>query len=356
MSEVRADIYAKGNFMAQLSIRSTIHRRFCQFVPWIATDDDREDVIRRQSKEIRERIGGQAARDGLIVTSTPNSGSFAKNTGLRRHLTGGSEVEGQDVDLVFVVNPMTKDQTKIESLLDRFERYANATYPTVARHPTKSSICLSFVSTRLSYDLVPMLATDNPDEQILLRANGQQRRTSVEKHTDFICRRTNASNQLKGRVLFNECVRLFKWWREFRQSDNKQLPDVPTVVMDLLCAKAFDVCQVQTTYAETLAQWFSWAAHAVRKRQAITFTDYTNSASLPNTSGWVVLDPVNPDNNVVSAWTGWQIEEFTQWLEQSRDLMNSAIRYDLEGEDIESLRCLVQLFGTPFKHHCEVEK
>jgi hypothetical protein len=349
-------MFAKGNFMAQLSTRSTIHRRFCHFVPWIATDDDREDVIRRQSKEIRERICGQASRDGLTIKSTPNSGSFAKNTGLRRHLMGGSDVDGQDVDLVFVVKPVTKDQEKIDSLLDRFERYAKATYPQVARNPTKSSICLSFVSTRLAYDLVPMLATDRPDEQILLRANGEQRRTSVEKHTDFIRRRTNASNELKGRVLFNECVRLFKWWREFRQSDSKHLPDVATVVIDLICAKAFDACQVQTTYAETLAQWFSWAAHVARKRQSITFTDYVNPAQPSGNAGWVILDPVNASNNVVSSWTGWQIEEFTTWLEQGRDLMTSAIRYDLDGEDSESLRCLVQLFGTPFKHHCEADE
>lgn len=356
MSEVCVGIFAKGNFMAQLSTRSTLHRRFCQFVPWIATDDKREEEICRQSKDIRERISGQASRDGLTILSTPNSGSFDKNTGLRRHLMGGSDVEGQDVDLVFVVKPVTKDQEKIDSLLDRFERYAKATYPQVARNPTKSSICLSFVSTRLSYDLVPMLATENLDEQILLRANGEQRRTSVRKHTDFIRRRTNASNALKGRVLFNECVRLFKWWREFRQSESKQLSSVATVVIDLICAKAFDACQVQTTYAETLAQWFGWAAHVARKRQAITFTDYISPVSHPGGAGWEVLDPVNASNNVVSSWTGWQIEEFTTWLEQARDLMNSAIRYDLGGEDNESLRCLVQLFGSPFKHHCEEEE
>lgn len=338
--------------MAQISTRSTIHRRFCHFVPWIVTDDDRESEIRRQSKEIRDRIVGQANKDGLIVQSTPNSGSFAKNTGLRRHLMGGSDVEGQDVDLPFVVRPLTRDQEQINSLLDRFERYAKASYPQVKRNPTKSSICLSFVSTKLSYDLVPMLATEKPDEEILLRANGEKRRTSVEKHTDFIRRRTNASNELKGRVLFNECVRLFKWWREFRQSESKQLSEVPTIVIDLVCANAFDNCQVQMTYAETLAQWFGWAAHVARKRQPIIFTDYSKPGQQPATNPWTVLDPVNPDNNVVAAWSGWQVEEFTSWLEQARDQMNTAIRYDLAGENNDSLRCLIELFGSPFKHHC----
>lgn len=338
--------------MAQISTRSTIHHRFCQFVPWIATDDEREAEIRRQSTEIRTRISGQASRDGLIVQAMPNSGSFAKNTGLRRHLMGGSDVEGQDVDLPFVIRPLTRDQEQINSLLDRFERYARTSYPQVKRNPTKSSICLSFVSTKLSYDLVPMLATENPDEEILLRADGEKRRTSVQKHSDFIRRRTNISNQLKGRVLFNECVRLFKWWREFRQSESNQLQIVPTIVIDLVCSNAFDNCQVQMTYPETLAQWFGWAAHIARKRAPIVFTDYAPSGPQPSTSPWMVLDPVNPDNNVVASWSSWQVEEFTSWLEEGRDQINTAIRHDLAGDSSESLRCLVKLFGSPFKHHC----
>src|SRR5438132_211772 len=126
--------------MAQLSNRSTIHRRLSRFVDWIATDESREDEIRRKSEDVRTRICNQASKDGLVIRSTPNSGSYAKRTGLRRHMTGGSVVEGQDVDLPFVVSPRTRDQEEVNSLLDRFERYAKATYPQVERNPTKSSI------------------------------------------------------------------------------------------------------------------------------------------------------------------------------------------------------------------------
>jgi hypothetical protein len=64
------------------------------FVDWIRADEAKVDTIRTQSTEIRSRISGQAEKDGLTVRSTPNSGSFEKKTGLRRHLQGDSDVEG----------------------------------------------------------------------------------------------------------------------------------------------------------------------------------------------------------------------------------------------------------------------
>jgi hypothetical protein len=231
--------------MNQLSTRSLLHKRMSAFVDWIRTDDDKVDTIRAQAAEIRLRIRGQAEKDGLTVRSTPNSGSFEKKTGLRRHLQGDSDVEGQDVDLPFVVSPHDEDGKKIDELLNRFFRYADASYPKTPKKKTRSSVQLDFVGTKLRYDLVPMLAVPGDDEaQILLRANGEQRRTSVQKHIEFVTRRTGDSNLLKGRVKFNECVRLVKWWREFRQAHARVLEDVPSIVLDLMCAHAYDRVQV----------------------------------------------------------------------------------------------------------------
>jgi len=83
----------------------TLQQRLTTFVQWIATETSREDEIREQAGRIRERIAAKAREDNLTVRSMPNAGSFAKRTGLRRHLLGASVVEGQDVDLPFVVAP-----------------------------------------------------------------------------------------------------------------------------------------------------------------------------------------------------------------------------------------------------------
>ncbi len=327
------------------------------FVDWIKPPEDKENQIRDQAEEIRSRIKGQAEADGLVVRSMPNSGSFAKRTGLRRHMHGDAEVEGQDVDLPFVVSPKTTEGDVIKELLDRFERYARASYPDTKRNPTKSSIQLSFVGTKLNYDLVPMLAVSGKDdEQILLRSTGERRRTSVQKHIDFIKRRTDKSNKQPGRVKFNECVRLVKWWREVRQAESQILEDVPSIIIDLLCAKAFDDLGVEETYPMTMARWFGRIASAVKQREAIGFRDYvSNPFAHGEGQKWAVVDPVNAENIVVpSAWGNMQIQELADWFAKSRDEWGRVLADDLASHDARSMQGLIAIFGNAFKHHGEV--
>jgi Second Messenger Oligonucleotide or Dinucleotide Synthetase domain len=203
-----------------------LQKRLTTFVQWIATEASREDEIREQARYIRDRISAKARGDDLTVRSTPNSGSFANRTGLRRHLLGASVVEGQDVDLPFVVAP--HGDNELDELLDRFSRYVKACYPETELKRTRSSIKLLFTNTKLSYDIVPMLATKRDDRQIILQASGERRETSVQEHTAFVRERTRKSQEQPGRVQFNECIRLLKWWREFKQDQNPILPEVPS--------------------------------------------------------------------------------------------------------------------------------
>ncbi len=339
--------------MSRLTTKSASHGFLSSFVDWIKPDESTEETIRKQTDEIRKRITAKADADGLTVRTTPWSGSFAKKTGLRRHMRGQSAIEGQDIDLPFVVAPTTSEGSRVESLLDRFERYAQESYPNTSRNPTKSSVCLDFKRTKTSYDLVPMLAVEGDDEaQILLRSDGEQRGTSVQKHIEFVRARTRKSNDQKGRVKFNEGVRLVKWWREVRQAESSVLTDVPTIVIELLCAGAFDDHGVDETYTETLSRWFGKIAHLVRSRARVGFTDFTDSADFDGTARWVVLDPVNADNNVVpSTWGNLELEELTEWFEEARDGMARVIAADLAGREGAVLEELVAVFGNAVEHH-----
>ena len=93
---------------------------------------------------------------------------------------------------------------------------------------TASSVELRFVASKLNYDLVPMLASAYADHQIILKKDGSRRLTSVAKHTEFIRRRTRESDALAGRVKFNECVRLLKWWRFIRIGTTSPIEEVRT--------------------------------------------------------------------------------------------------------------------------------
>ena len=196
-----------------------VQKRLSIFANWVATESDKEDEIRNQSNSIREHISAKAKEDGITVKSTPNSGSFAKRTGLRRHLRGKSVIEGQDVDLPFVI-VRPKDET-LDDLLYRFLGYAQASYPNNTKDkPTKSSVKLEFAKSKLSYDIVPMIATEDITRQIIMRKTGEEFETSVQGHIAFIRNRTKDSKSISGRVNFNECVRLFKWWKEFRVDES----------------------------------------------------------------------------------------------------------------------------------------
>ena len=199
--------------------------------------------------------------------------------------------------------PTTTDGERITELLRKFEAYAKASYPSTPRRITGSSVELRFVASKLNYDLVPMLATAQADYQLLLKKDGSRRLTSVTKHTEFVRSRTRQSDALAGRVKFNECVRLLKWWRFVRIDAASSIEEVRTTLIELLCASAYDKLGVEATYTETLLKWFSWLAAVTAQRMRVSFNDYASIEPFDQKAQgnplWQVIDPVNANNNVV---------------------------------------------------------
>lgn len=341
------------------TIQSRSHRRLARFVDWIKAPPETRDAIHKQAGDIRRVIGNQANADGLMVFRTPEAGSFAKHTGLRRHMRGHSEIEGQDVDLPFVVRPATTDGERIDQLLRRFEGYTKASYPNTPRRITASSVELQFVASKLNYDLVPMLTTDQPDYQLLLKKDGSTRLTSVSKHTEFVRRRTRESDELAGRVKFNECVRLLKWWRFVRIDDSGSIDEVRTTLIELLCASAYDRLGVDTTYTGTLLKWFGWLASVTARRVRVSFSDFpsaeANDPASPGNALWQVIDPVNLNNNVVhSTWGNIELEEFASWFADARDALSRLVSHEAAGNDGTVDEILAELFGNPVLTHGEL--
>ena len=338
--------------MDGLSTKSKLHSRVSKFVAWIAPAPETREEIKKQADEVRDRISDKAREDGLAVTATPAAGSFAKKTGLRRHMRGDSEVEGQDIDVPFVVKPPKEGEYQLQPMIDKFLKYADSSYPRTEKEPTKSSVKLKFTST-LSYDLVPLFATSDPEKQILVRTTGEQIVTSVQKHTEFIKTRTHKSDEKRDVVLFNECVRLMKWWRDTRCAQANYLEDVPSILIDLLCAKAFDNWSVQSTYAHTLSEWCTYLAHVVSKKESVCFSDYTSEAGRAISGKWSVVDPTNPENNLAQRFQGYEVDELAEWFREARESWGRAIASDMVEDDGRSLEQLVDLFGNAFKNHCD---
>lgn len=336
--------------MSQYPNKSTLHVRIRNFVDWIAPEKGTRDTIKAQSDEIRNRIKIKAEEDGLTITDMPYSGSFATKTGLRRHLQGESDIEGQDIDLPFVVK---KDkETEFEPLIERFKKYAELSYPNTKITPTKSSVKLEFAGTKLSYDLVPMFANDDSSKQILHRDNGEIITTSIQKHREFIRGRTKVTKDEAGVVCFNDMVRLLKWWREQKQQSSNGSIIIPSFLINLLAAKALDITNVNPTYPQTLANWFSYLAGIVKKKETVWFNDYYSKPDPNLLKSWNVLDPVMAGNNIVNSWAGWQADELAEWFQEAAEIMNRAIVADIQERDGDSLEQMKLLFGKIFSSHC----
>lgn len=337
--------------MSQYTTKSKLHVRIRNFVDWIAPEKGTRDAIKKQSDEIRSRIKGKAEADALTITDTPYSGSFPTKTGLRRHLRGESDVEGQDIDLPFVVKP--DKETEFEPLIQRFKKYAEESYPGTKITATKSSVKMEFTGTKLTYDVVPMFSTGLSEMQVIHRENGEVIKTSIQKHREFIRSRTRQTQQEEGVVCFNDMIRLLKWWREHKQQALNESLILPSFLINLLAAKALEVTNVNTSYPQTLANWFSYLAMVIKNRETIFFKDYYTQPKPDTTKSWNVLDPVMPDNNIIKNWSGWQVDELTEWLQEAAEIMNRAIVADIQGRDSDSLEQMKLLFGKIFSSHCD---
>lgn len=335
-----------------ISTHSVIHRRLRSFVDFIAPEPEKREDIKRHADEIRECIESKAKADGYTLVASAYSGSFSKKTGLRRHMYGNNEVEGQDIDIAFIVKSTDQEGNPVGCLISVFEGYLRDRWPDSEVGHTKSSATISFAGSKNRFDAVPLIETSRKNIQKLIRTDGTERQSSVQQQTEFIRKRNRRSNELKGVVSFNDCVRLVKWWRYQRQSESGIFgngpndPHVPSFLFDLLCAAAYDSESVCATYPETLARWFGFLAHTVRQRHEVIFSDFIVRHELREPARWKAIDPMDDHNNVVKNWLDYKINELADWFETARDEIMRAIRYDREGDDSKNLESLKKLFGS----------
>ena len=321
------------------------------FVGWVSPTPDKKKNVRDLKNRVKNNIKSKAEEDGLVIRQIPDAGSFSTNTGLRRYKLGNTDVDGQDVDLPFVVSPNDRDGEVLTYLLDKFEKYSRQAYPDTTQTRTKSSVELEFESPKTKIDLVPLLDLPNSENQLLLRSDGEKRETNISKHKDFIRSRTKNSKDSSS-LEFNNLIRLWKWWRTERQNNSSL--KVPSFMINLLCAKAYDKRGLKQTYLETLADWFGYIANIISEKKRIVFTDFTIDPDTDTDTFWKVIDPVNPENNIAEKMTSYEIEELTDWLQEARDRMADVIVADRLGNESDGINILTRIFGPAFKNNSEV--
>ncbi len=267
-------------------------------------------------------------------------------------------MDGQDLDIPFVVKDQDTNGNKLDYLLNKFMGYCNTSYPNTQKNFTKSSVEMIFTSPAAKIDIVPFLNISGSNNELLIKRNWEQRETNLEQHKEFIRSRTKKSNEVNSQVAFNGYIRLIKWWR-IEQCNKKQgtpeaIEELPSFLMNLLCAKAFDTIGIQESHIRTLASWFGLLANLVKNKKCVYFNDFNANAQMPPESfyKWQVLDPVNFDNNAAQKFQDSEITNLSNWLSETSDKLNQIIAYDLRNEESKAMDLCCDLFGSSFKNHC----
>lgn len=337
------------------SAPSLISKRLQCFVNFIAPDTDESPRIKEHFQQIKARIEKHASNEGYTVASVQYGGSYAKRTGLRRYMTGGSEVEGQDVDVAVILEPHDKKGRAIErSLVPRFKQFLLNHWEKHLVGHTKSSATLTLKDEKLRFDVVPLVKTGIPGMQRLYRTTpGDVKSTSIQGHIEFV---RNLNGQGKH-IHFNNGLRLVKWWRYNQQitsrifRNDKAADKVPSFLLDLLCARAYLDLPKKNNYPEMLYDWFRYLYDVCQQRKPVVFGNDRGRST--NNAIWQVIDPKDFTNNVVAEWHPHQVNELARWFQRGRDLMIQAIHFDQDGAHDRSMQCLTKLFGPSMKTACK---
>jgi hypothetical protein len=324
----------------------TIKGRFDRFTKNIRPTDEHIDEANRQTEWMIERLHDKVADDGsFTLEKVLRAGSNAKFTSLLR-----TDENVFDVDLGAYYSGKGATKEKLDTLLDFTMAKLIEIYRQKDRkdfEKLKSAVRVKFTSgIKLWVDVAPIVKDDS-----LKITNGGHiprddgwRLTSVTAHNDFVSKRTGESKKVLGPVKFNRLVRMIKWWNNLQG----QLVQ-PSIFCELITAAAVRDTGVTGEWQTSLRQVFSFLRkHGLK--QPIVFDDYYDPKKVSLATGTVVvLDSVNPKNNVTAFWTSPTRDQFLDRVEEAYDASTSAWSAERDGDEDEAVDHWCRIFGEDFR-------
>lgn len=332
----------------------TIKARFEKFTKEIKPTIEHINEADRQTDYMVEQLKNKVVADGSFeLEKVLKAGSNAKFTSLRK-----TEENLFDVDLGAYYSGKGATKERLDTLIQFTRDQLRAIYPTTKEdedfEKLKSAVRVKFRSgIKLNVDVAPIIRDDSLDVE-----NGgwiprpdSWRLTSVTAHNRFVQKRTGESNKVSGPVKFNQLVRMVKWWNNL-QGDLVQ----PSIFCELITAKAFEECGVTGEWQTSLRVVFN----CFRKHQflePIVFSDYYDAkkVKLPNDKV-IVMDSVNPQNNVTGLWTEETRIKYLDKIHDAYDAMMEARSAELDGDEDAAVDAWCQVFGEAFRTLSESEE
>jgi len=330
----------------------SIKSRFELFTTHIRPTIEHIDEANRQTDYMTKQIKNMVVEDErFTLEKVLQAGSNAKHTSLRR-----TEENVFDVDLGAYYSGEGATRERLGTLLTFTRERLRDIYPTKSARDfevLKSAVRVKFQGgIKLHVDVTPIIRDDSLgiENGGWIPRSDEWRLTSVTCHNEFVRSRTARSKQQPGPVKFNRLVRLVKWWNN-RQDDLKQ----PSYFCDLITAAALEESGVTDEWQSSLRQVFTF----LRKRQLlepIVFSDYydVHKLKLP-ADPVIVLDSVNPKNNVTRNWTEAIRQGYLERVQLAYDALMDARSWELEGDEEAAVDAYCEVFGDEFRTLSEEE-
>jgi hypothetical protein len=331
----------------------TIKARFAQFTKMIRPTDKHIEEADRQTDFMIGRLKHKVSTDGRYeLQKVVLAGSNAKHTSLRK-----TKENLFDVDL----NACYSGEGATKADLDKLLHFTRDRLVEIYRHLKdekdfeilKSAVRVKFTSgIRLWVDVAPIILDDSlhiVDAGWIPRPDGW-RLTSVTAHNKFVAKRTKQSKEVSGPVHFNRLVRMLKWWNNL-QGDLTQ----PSIFCELVAAAAFEKAGVTGEWQSSLRQVFTFMRQH-QFRTPILFDDhYRPSAVKLPSHPVIVMDAVNPENNITSTWTARTRDDFMEKVQQAYNAMMDARSAEQDEDEDEAVDHWCRVFGNEFRKLSEEE-
>lgn len=287
-----------------------------------------------QVDNLIESLFRVASTDPVInIRKFLKTGSLRKGTVLRPR--GGL---GVDADIAVFLNTEGVSESDLASLHARLRRLLRAAYPQKDDADftiQPRTLGIVFRVSGLEVDLVPIIPIDGPgDFGWQPSAHGDAPvKTSVTKQLEFI--RNRKSKYLR----FTALVRLLKHWRNYRELDSLRSFSIELIVSHLQDARG-----VPTSLEDGVLRFFLYVAQT-RLEEPVFFPECGEISGFPG-DRVVIVDPVNPSNNVARRLTSGECDAIVGEAETAWEAITEARNNGYKGETLELWK---QVFGRSFK-------
>jgi len=283
---------------------------------------NRVNLPRDEARRHRDQVNGLRDRLANKINADPSyglvkslhAGSVAKGTALRTV---------SDLDLAVYVKATEAPSGDAELVPWLAERLFDATTNMAREQFEEQMHCVTvhYRGSGLDVDVVPVLYKGERDDAgyLIKKGSGDRLRTSTRLHLDFIIDR----RKTYGTELL-ELIRLTKWWkRQVARADADF--KFKSFMIELIWCYLADRGLELGDYPKALEAFFSWIVKTGLEEQ-VAFTDYTPASAIPPHSfaPIVVLDPVNPENNVAARYDATGRDRIVDAAQAAMDALTDA--------------------------------